>query len=118
MGDAYATQLPDSALVDAAGWIRDLLTGSLALSIAIIAMAWLGFMALQGRMPWRDGARIVVGCFILFGSSAIAAALAGLAQASHSGVIIVPPSAPAPVVKVPSHPPVFDPYAGASVPNY
>lgn len=117
MSDSYTMAPPGSSLVDAANWIRDALTGSLALSIAILAVAWLGFAMLQGRLLWRDGLRIVLGCFILFGSSAIATSLTSLGQGSRSAVTTVPRSPPPPAINVPQRPPVFDPYAGASVPN-
>lgn len=109
--------MTNSALLDSVSWIRDLLTGTLAISIAVLAIAWLGFVTLQGRLMWRDGARIVLGCFILFGSSAIASAFVELGTFHRSQVIDVPRGTNGPDVPLPAHPPVFDPYAGASVPN-
>jgi type IV secretory pathway VirB2 component (pilin) len=115
---SYTNSAPgDSSLVEAAGWVSNLLTGSLAISIAMLAIAWLGFVTLQGRLPWRDGLRIVLGCFILFGSSTIAAAFLQLASSNQSRVIEVPRATTAKSVAIPARPPVFDPYAGASVPN-
>ena len=37
----------------------------------MIAVAMVGFMMLTGRMNWRFGATVIVGCFVLFGSAAI-----------------------------------------------
>lgn len=106
-----------SPLAESAIWASQLLIGSLATSIAVLAIALVGFAALQGRLSWRDGARVVVGCFIMFGASSIAAALLGSSSGEQSTVVEVARTAPAPAVLVPTRPPVFDPYAGASVPN-
>lgn len=118
MGDLYGPTPADSSLVDATFWVRDLLTGSLAITIAVVAIASLGFAMLQGHLPWRSGARVVLGCFILFGASTIASGLMGLAHTGGVAVINVPPAAPTAKVPLPPKPPVFDPYAGASVPGY
>lgn len=106
-----------SSLVDAAFWARDLLAGSIATAVAVLAIAWLGFAMLQGHLPWRSGGRMILGCFVLFGASTIASGLVGLAHTSSSAVFVVPPPPPSAKVPLPARPPVFDPYAGASVPN-
>jgi type IV secretion system protein VirB2 len=46
---------------------------------AVIAIASVGFMMLTGRMDWRYGATVIMGCFILFGAGAI---VAGIRQAA------------------------------------
>jgi len=111
---------PDQAspLVASVDWVRDLLTGSVGISLAVLAIAWVGFALLQGRMPVRDGARIVLGCFILFGSPIIASAFLQMAnparvQLPAATAHVVPPPVP-----MPPTPAIFDPYAGASVPNH
>ena len=106
------------ALFSSVDWVCELLTGTIGTSIAVLGVAWVGFALLQGRLPVRTGARIVLGCFILFGSPVIVAAFLQMARPEPGGptamsVQIAPPS-----VAVPSHPPQFDPYAGASVPNH
>jgi len=117
------SSFPDSAdsapaLAASVDWVRDLLTGSIGISIAVLAIAWVGFALLQGRIPLRDGARIVLGCFILFGAPIIATAFLQMARPeqpeSHPSTILVVP----PPVTTPTKPPQFDPYAGASVPNH
>ena len=42
---------------------------------AIIAIAGVGFMMLTGRMNWRHGAIVIVGCFIIFGAASIVAGI-------------------------------------------
>lgn len=114
-GDTNAP-VDHSALVAAVEWPRDLVTGTFGITLAVLAIAWLGFAALQGRLPVRDGIRIVIACFILFGASLIAQGLSSLAQASAGPTEAYSAPATAPVV-LPSQPPKFDPYARASVPE-
>lgn len=58
-------------IVSALGWLQATLLGQVATAVAVIAVAMVGFMMLTGRMNWRFGATVIVGCFILFGASAI-----------------------------------------------
>ena len=58
-------------IVSALSWLQGTLLGNVATSIAVIAVAMVGFMMLTGRLNWRLGATVIIGCFILFGSAAI-----------------------------------------------
>ncbi len=58
-------------IVSALMWLQGTLLGNVATAVAVIAVAMVGFMMLTGRMNWRFGATVIVGCFILFGASAI-----------------------------------------------
>jgi type IV secretion system protein VirB2 len=58
-------------IVSALQWLQGTLLGNVATAVAVIAVAMVGFMMLTGRMNWRFGATVVIGCFILFGSAAI-----------------------------------------------
>jgi type IV secretion system protein VirB2 len=62
-------------IVSALGWLRDTLLGQVATTVAVIAVAMVGFMMLTGRMNGRFGATVIIGCFILFGSAAIVAGI-------------------------------------------
>jgi type IV secretion system protein VirB2 len=42
---------------------------------AVIAVAAVGFMMLTGRINWRYGVTVVLGCFILFGAASIVAGI-------------------------------------------
>lgn len=69
-------------IVNALGWMQGTLLGNVATTAAVIAVAVVGLMMLTGRMNWRFGATVIIGCFILFGATAIvsgiqAAALGG-----------------------------------------
>jgi type IV secretory pathway VirB2 component (pilin) len=108
------------ALVSAVRWVEGVLLGPVATAVAVIAVAGLGAMMLGGRIDVRRGARVILGCFILFGAAAIAESLERLAG---SGPLFAP--SPAPVAAaIPDEPPPArslvagnpDPYAGASLP--
>ena len=58
-------------IVSALSWLQGTLLGNVATSVAVIAVAMVGFMMLTGRLNWRVGATVIIGCFILFGSAAI-----------------------------------------------
>ena len=58
-------------IVNALGWMQGTLLGNVATTAAVIAVAVVGMMMLTGRMNWRFGATVIVGCFVLFGATAI-----------------------------------------------
>lgn len=62
-------------IVGAVTWLQGTLLGTVATVAAIIAVAAVGFMMLTGRMNWRYGATVILGCFILFGAAAIVAGI-------------------------------------------
>ncbi len=105
-----------SVIQAAVRWCLGLLTGQAATLIAIIAGATVGFALLQGRIDTKHAARVVLGCFILFGAPAIAAALMSVPQIAVTERQETPTSAAAPASPPPPPPAPYDPYAGASVP--
>jgi type IV secretory pathway VirB2 component (pilin) len=108
---------PQSSVVASASWIELLITGPLGTSLAMIAVAWFGLALLGGRLSFRRGGLLVLGCFILFRAPTIARELMGLAGRG-GGQIAAPELSPAaPLQPPPLLPPQPDPYAGASVPN-
>lgn len=69
-------------IVSAVNWLQGTLLGTVATVVAVIAVACVGFLMLTGRVDWRRGAIVIVGCFILFGAVSIVAGIrstAGLA---------------------------------------
>ena len=58
-------------IVAALGWLQGTLMGNVATAVAVMAVAAVGFMMLTGRLNWRMGATVIIGCFVLFGASAI-----------------------------------------------
>lgn len=82
---AWAAALGDPAgsgvLVSAVQWLQGTLLGTVATVVAVIAVASVGFLMLTGRMNWRYGATVIIGCFILFGAASIVAGIQSTAAA-------------------------------------
>ena len=72
-----------SPLIAAMQWLEGTLLGNLATTAAVIAVAAVGYMMLTGRIEWRRGLTVVVGCFIIFGSVAIVSGIRALAGGLH-----------------------------------
>jgi type IV secretion system protein VirB2 len=62
-------------ILAAVQWVQGTLLGNVATTVAVVAVAIVGFMMLTGRMNWRHGITVIVGCFILFGAAAIVAGI-------------------------------------------
>jgi type IV secretory pathway VirB2 component (pilin) len=60
-----------SPILSAVTWMQDTLLGEVASGVAVIAVAVVGLMMLSGRLNWRYGATVIVGCFVLFGAATI-----------------------------------------------
>jgi type IV secretory pathway VirB2 component (pilin) len=105
-----------SVLAAAVLWLQGTLLGTLATSVAIIAVASVGLMMLAGRMNLRHGLTVIAGSFILFGAPAIVAGIQSAAGSVYAGGYAPPPAPPPPADPLPPPPANPDPYAGASVP--
>jgi type IV secretory pathway VirB2 component (pilin) len=68
---AQADPQGSSAILSGVLWLQGTLLGNVATVVAVMAVAAIGFMMLTGRMNWRYGATVIVGCFILFGATTI-----------------------------------------------
>lgn len=109
------------AISAAAGFVAETLTGGLATSIAVIAIAWFGLMVMSGNLSRRRGMQLIVGCFVIFGAPLIAGGimktLAG--QETPPGPLPAPAAPPLQVpsaVQRPASSNPYDPYAGAALP--
>ncbi|MEG3156041.1 TrbC/VirB2 family protein [Sphingomonas sp. RB1R13] len=80
--DAIADPAGSGPLVAAVHWLEGTLLGTVATVVAVIAVATVGFLMLMGRINWRYGATVILGCFILFGATSI---VAGIHSASGAG---------------------------------
>ena len=94
-----------NAIVDAARWTDAVLLGPIATSVAVLAVAFIGFAMLNGRISWRRGASVILGCFLIFGSRSIVAGFDYREQQPPKSVNAA----------VPPPPEGYDPYAGASI---
>lgn len=61
-------------------WLQGTLLGNVATAVAVIAVAMVGFMMLTGRVNWKFGATVILGCFVLFGSAAIVSGIQAAAM--------------------------------------
>lgn len=81
---AWAQELADpegsGVLVAAVRWLEGTLLGTIATVAAVIAVAAVGFLMLTGRLNWRYGATVILGCFILFGAASIVAGIQSTAS--------------------------------------
>lgn len=113
------------AVVAAVQWLQGTLLGTVATTVAVIAVATIGLMMLSGRIDLRRGASVVLGCFILFGASSIAAGIRSVATGDYvaAGPVYqvepwtAPPPPPPPPPAVAQPPVPYDPYAVATVPT-
>lgn len=69
-------------IVAALAWLQGTLLGNVATAVAVMAVATVGFMMLTGRLNWRFGATVIVGCFVLFGAASI---VSGIQSAAAVG---------------------------------
>ena len=69
---AYAQS---AAPVEGILWFTGVLQGSVARSLAIIAVCFLGFLFLTGRMAWQGAISIVIGIAIIFGAAELVDAM-------------------------------------------
>jgi len=73
--DSYSDPAGSGVLISAVDWLQGTLLGTIATVVAVIAVATVGFMMLTGRINWRYGVTVILGCFILFGASSIVAGI-------------------------------------------
>lgn len=104
-----------SALVDALRWIEGVMLGPIAMTMAVAGVAFVGILLLQGRIAWRRGLAVIVGCFIVFGAQPIVYTV-GI-DALPSDIAIRAEWVVAPDVPQGLAPQAYDPYAGASFGN-
>ena len=81
--DAVGDPAGSGVLVSAVRWLQGTLLGTVATVVAIIAVASVGFLMLTGRINWRYGATVIIGCFILFGAASIVAGIQSTATLSN-----------------------------------
>jgi type IV secretion system protein VirB2 len=70
-------------IVSAVHWLEGTILGTIATAFAVIAVASVGFLMLTGRINWRHGVTVILGCFILFGAASIVAGIQSTAQLSQ-----------------------------------
>jgi len=99
-------------------WLQGALLGSIAIAIAVVAVASVGLLMLGGRIDVKRGLTVIAGCFILFGAPAIAGGIQSMLSGAQGSAEVLA-EAPSTMPSQPALPPAptdTDPYAGASVP--
>jgi hypothetical protein len=111
-----------TTFVEIVNWVEAILLGPAAASVAVIAVAYVGFAMITGRVDVPHAVRVVLGCFIIFGASTIAAGIRVALPGTEIGgeAMSVAPAEMAdtlpPAQENPEAPPrSYDPYAGAAV---
>jgi type IV secretory pathway VirB2 component (pilin) len=113
---------PPNVFAELVQWLDAMLLGTIATTIAVLAVASVGFLLMSGRIDVRRAAQVIAGCFILFGASSIAAGIMGSLGPDGSAQVLAeqPPSAPAyppAMTQAPVQALPYDPYAGAALPT-
>jgi type IV secretion system protein VirB2 len=78
--DSMADPAGSGVIVSAVRWLEGTLLGTIATVVAVIAVASVGLLMLTGRINWRYGATVILGCFILFGAASIVAGIQSTAS--------------------------------------
>ena len=68
-----------NVVLNAVTWMQGTLLGNVATALAVIAVGATGLLMLTGRIDWRRGATVILGCFIVFGAAAIVAGIRSVA---------------------------------------
>lgn len=116
--DPFAVSVEAGTVATAVAWVQAALTGTIASSIAVIAIAAVGVGMMSGRIDMRRAVITVLGCFVVFGAPSVAA---GILEAAGAGANNAPDVAsgvveePAQLPQIASQP-AYDPYAGAAMP--
>ncbi len=109
--------MSEAPIAYAAAWFSGGMLASIIQVVAILIIAVLGLSMLWGHVSVRRGGLAILGCFVMFGSGGIAAALIGGSRTETT----VAPAPLDPLVASPtprantSNPAQADPYAGASL---
>ena len=78
--DSLSDPAGSGVIVSAVRWLEGTLLGTIATVVAVIAVATVGLLMLTGRINWRYGATVILGCFILFGAASIVAGIQSTAS--------------------------------------
>jgi len=66
---------PSAVLPASVDWLTGTLFGTVAITLCVLAVAFVGLVLMSGRMAIRDALRVAIACFVLLGASSIAGGL-------------------------------------------
>ena len=98
----------------ALNWLQEVLLGTVATTVAVIAVASVGFLMLTGRIDYRRAGEVILGCFIIFGASTISRGIQSMIASDNVPRVADQARQPMPTPP-PPNPRGLDPYAGAGV---
>ena len=91
---ALAGSLFDSptapVLPAAVDWLTGTLFGTVAVTLCVLAVAFVGLVLMSGRMAIRDALRVALACFVVLGASAIAVGIRTMADQAVYGTPAAP----------------------------
>ena len=115
MTESYRQLQQGSPLRDAVDCFVALINGQLATTIAVLAVAFIGYQMMLGRIPVKRAFQAILGCFVLFGSPGIARSIMDFTDLSPrfepAVVYRAGPSYAVPTPALNSSANPFDPYA-------
>ena len=79
---AVSTQY--SPIASAVEWMTTLLSGNVATFLAVIGVAFVGYLFVTGHLAIRQGSRTILGVFVLLGAPIIATGLLQIAFVANS----------------------------------
>lgn len=106
-------------MAESARWFEGVMLGDIALGLCVIAVAFIGALMLTGRLPVRQGGRVILGCFVLLGAPVIAAGFVdgGGSEVTYESSLQRTDYGSAAPSRTTFPPPSYDPYAAASLTN-
>ena len=102
-------------MVESSRWIEGVVLGEIALGICVIAVAFIGALLLTGRLPLREGGRILVRCFVLLGAPVIAAGMLEISTSPFTAARSTRQIGVQPALRPELPRASYNPYAQASV---
>lgn len=115
MSNSLFTPRPTGPIESSIAWLTGTMLGSVATSACVIAVAFVGFQMLSGKLPILRGLRVTVGCFLLLGAPVVAASIIGSWQRNTGQAALPSVSVEAEDPRGDLPPSDYSPYAGASV---
>ncbi|MFL0357588.1 TrbC/VirB2 family protein [Erythrobacter sp. GH1-10] len=103
-----------SGIGSSVDWLGGALFGEVAVVLCVLAVAFVGFLLLTGRLAVREGARVMMGCILPLGAPLIAMALienSGRGDVYEPRITQIPPPASRQDIEAVE----YNPYAQASV---
>ena len=106
---------PEEPLGGMIDWLLKLLSGNLVVALCVVGVALLGYGLLQGRISFRRGVNVILGCFVVLAAPAFGPEIRvfGANWRDKPDIFVASPTEVAPRSEV--APSTYNPYANASL---